>query len=148
MTNPTPALPLPGLESPATTPPEPQPFDVCGDLPTGVTVLEASAGTGKTFTIAALAARYVADGTPLHQLLIVTFTRMATGELRDRVRQRLVSADPRRTAPPHRGRGAAPAGFRALHDERHAGGGRRSDRGVCGPGPAERWLYRGAGGAP
>ena len=30
--------------------------------PTGVTVLEASAGTGKTYTIAALAARYVADG--------------------------------------------------------------------------------------
>ena len=41
------------------------PFDVCGPLPTGVTVLEASAGTGKTYTIAALAARYVAEGTPL-----------------------------------------------------------------------------------
>ena len=69
-------------------------FDVCGPLPApGVTVLEASAGTGKTFTIAALAARYVAGGIPLHQLLIVTFTRMATGELRDRVRERLVSAE-------------------------------------------------------
>ena len=74
-------------------PGDPLPFDVCGPLPTGVTVLEASAGTGKTFTIAALAARYVADGTPLHQLLLVTFTRMATGELRDRVRERLVSAE-------------------------------------------------------
>ena len=41
-----------------------RPFDVCGPLPTGVTVLEASAGTGKTYTIAALAARYVADGHP------------------------------------------------------------------------------------
>ena len=40
-----------------------EPFDVCGPLPTGVTVLEASAGTGKTWTIAALAARYVAEGT-------------------------------------------------------------------------------------
>ncbi|MEA2247791.1 MAG: exodeoxyribonuclease beta subunit, partial [Solirubrobacteraceae bacterium] len=70
-----------------------RPFDVCGPLPTGVTVLEASAGTGKTYTIAALAARYVADGTPLHELLLVTFTRMATGELRDRVRERLVSAE-------------------------------------------------------
>jgi exodeoxyribonuclease V beta subunit len=69
------------------------PFDVCGPLPTGVTVLEASAGTGKTYTIAALAARYVADGTPLEQLLLVTFTRMATGELRERVRERLVSAE-------------------------------------------------------
>jgi len=69
------------------------PFDVCGTLPSGVTVLEASAGTGKTFTIAALAARYVADGVPLDQLLMVTFTRMATGELRERVRERLVSAE-------------------------------------------------------
>jgi exodeoxyribonuclease V beta subunit len=68
-------------------------FDVCGPLPTGVTVLEASAGTGKTYTIAALAARYVAEGTPLDELLLVTFTRMATGELRDRVRERLVSAE-------------------------------------------------------
>ena len=32
-------------------------FDLCGELPTGTTVLEASAGTGKTFTIAALATR-------------------------------------------------------------------------------------------
>src|SRR4029079_12253311 len=70
-----------------------EPFDVCGPLPTGVTVLEASAGTGKTFTIAALAARYVAEGTPLDQILMVTFTRMATGELRERVRERLVSAE-------------------------------------------------------
>ena len=68
-------------------------FDVCGPLPTGVTVLEASAGTGKTFTIAALAARYVAEGTPLERILMVTFTRMATGELRERVRERLVSAE-------------------------------------------------------
>jgi exodeoxyribonuclease V beta subunit len=68
-------------------------FDICGPLPSGVTVLEASAGTGKTYTIAALAARYVAEGTPLDQLLLVTFTRMATGELRDRVRERLMSAE-------------------------------------------------------
>ena len=70
-----------------------EPFDVCGPLPSGVTVLEASAGTGKTYTIAALAARYVAEGRPLKELLLVTFTRMATGELRDRVRERLVSAE-------------------------------------------------------
>ncbi len=69
------------------------PFDICGPLPAGVTVLEASAGTGKTFTIAALAARYVAGGLPLERLLIVTFTRMATSELRDRVRERMVSAE-------------------------------------------------------
>lgn len=69
------------------------PFELTGPLPTGVTVLEASAGTGKTYTIAALAARYIADGLSLNQLLLVTFTRMATGELRERVRERLVGTE-------------------------------------------------------
>ena len=56
-------------------------FDICGPLPDpGVTVLEASAGTGKTFTIAGLVARTVAEGlAPLSQILVVAFTRMATG---------------------------------------------------------------------
>ena len=76
-----PAAPLP-----------PAAFDVRGPLPTGTTVLEASAGTGKTFTIAALAARYVAEGrATLPELMIVTFGREATTELRERVRERLVS---------------------------------------------------------
>jgi HipA-like protein len=71
--------------------PTPTPFDVLGPLPTGTTVLEASAGTGKTYTIAALAARYVAEGhVELDQLMMVTFGRMATDELRVRVRERLV----------------------------------------------------------
>jgi exodeoxyribonuclease V beta subunit len=73
----------------------PRNFDICGPLPgPGVTILEASAGTGKTFTIAALVTRLVAEEeVPLSQILAVTFTRMATGELRDRVRQRLVTAE-------------------------------------------------------
>ncbi|HET9650319.1 MAG TPA: UvrD-helicase domain-containing protein [Microlunatus sp.] len=75
-------------------PAPPLPFAVCGPLPRGTTVLEASAGTGKTFTIAALAARYVAEGhATLGQLLLVTFGRMATSELRARVRERLVSVE-------------------------------------------------------
>ncbi len=85
------------------------PFDVRGPLPTGVTVLEASAGTGKTYTIAALAARYVAEGTPLDRLLLVTFTRMATGELRERVRERLVGVE--------RGLGLALSGTGGHRDE-------------------------------
>jgi exodeoxyribonuclease V beta subunit len=65
-------------------------FDVCGELPTGTTVLEASAGTGKTFTIASLAVRYVAEGhAELPELMLVTFGREATQELRERVRERL-----------------------------------------------------------
>jgi len=73
--------------------PAPRSFDVCGELPTGMTLLQASAGTGKTFTIAALTTRYVAEGIlPIDRLLVITFTRMATGELRERVRERLVLA--------------------------------------------------------
>ncbi len=78
---------------------EPVPFDLTGPLPTGTTVLEASAGTGKTYTIAALAARYLADGlVELDQLMLVTFGRMATNELRDRVRERLVRVEQRLAA--------------------------------------------------
>ncbi len=63
-----------------------------GPLPTGTSVLEASAGTGKTWTIAGLVARYVAEGhATIDQLLVVTFGRAATSELRTRVRERLLS---------------------------------------------------------
>ncbi|MBA3251371.1 MAG: UvrD-helicase domain-containing protein, partial [Geodermatophilaceae bacterium] len=68
-------------------------FDPYGPLPTGTTVLEASAGTGKTWTIAALATRYVAEGlAELSELMLVTFGRAATQELRERTRERLTSA--------------------------------------------------------
>ena len=70
------------------------PFDICAELPSGTTVLEASAGTGKTYTIAALTARVIAEGAAeLSQLLLVTFGRMATNELRLRVRERLVAVE-------------------------------------------------------
>jgi exodeoxyribonuclease V beta subunit len=73
---------------------EPPPFDLYGELPSGTTVLEASAGTGKTYTIAALTARVIAEGrADLSQLLLVTFGRMATNELRLRVRERLASIE-------------------------------------------------------
>ena len=72
---------------------DPAPFDLTGPLPSGTVVLEASAGTGKTYTIAGLATRWVAEtDARLPNLLIVTFTRAATAELRDRVRARLVEA--------------------------------------------------------
>jgi exodeoxyribonuclease V beta subunit len=68
-------------------------FALTGELPTGTTILEASAGTGKTYAIAGLVLRYVVErGIPLPQLLVVTFTRAATAELRDRVRARFVGA--------------------------------------------------------
>jgi exodeoxyribonuclease V beta subunit len=57
-----------------------------------VHLIEASAGTGKTYGITALVVRLVAAGVPIERLLVVTFTRAATAELRDRVRRRLADA--------------------------------------------------------
>jgi exodeoxyribonuclease V beta subunit len=58
-------------------------------LPGGITVLEASAGTGKTHRVTTEAVREVAAGTPLEQMLLVTFTIAATSELRARTWDRL-----------------------------------------------------------
>ncbi|OLT51012.1 exodeoxyribonuclease V [Cellulosimicrobium sp. CUA-896] len=75
-------------------PSTPRRFDAFGDLPTGTVVLEASAGTGKTHTIATLTTRYVAEGVAtLPEIMLVTFGRAATSELRDRVRERLVAVE-------------------------------------------------------
>ena len=69
------------------------PFRVDGPLPTGTTVLEASAGTGKTYTVGALVTRYVAEGAArLEELLVVTFGRAASQEMRERIRQQLSGA--------------------------------------------------------
>ncbi|HYO33345.1 MAG TPA: UvrD-helicase domain-containing protein [Nocardioidaceae bacterium] len=69
------------------------PFDLRGPLPSGTTVLEASAGTGKTYTIAGLAARYLAEGVAtIDEMMLVTFGRAATAELREVVRERLVGS--------------------------------------------------------
>ncbi|MCE4071574.1 MULTISPECIES: exodeoxyribonuclease V subunit beta [Pseudomonas] len=68
----------------------------------GSRLIEASAGTGKTFTIALLYVRLVLDhggeqaafGRPLSppEILVVTFTEAATQELRERIRARLGEA--------------------------------------------------------
>ncbi|MDM0112039.1 exodeoxyribonuclease V subunit beta [Variovorax sp. J22R133] len=67
----------------------------------GSRLIEASAGTGKTFTIAALYLRLVlGHGGPAAfsraltppEILVVTFTEAATKELRDRIRARLAEA--------------------------------------------------------
>lgn len=68
-------------------------FEALQPLPPGTTLLEASAGTGKTWSITTLVLRLVAEnGLRMPELLLVTFTRAATEELKDRVRSRLVEA--------------------------------------------------------
>lgn len=51
--------------------------------------IEASAGTGKTYTIQQIVARLLNDGTPLEKILIVTYTEKAAGELKDRIRKKI-----------------------------------------------------------
>lgn len=68
----------------------------------GARLIEASAGTGKTFTIAGLYLRLLlGHGSPetkhrvpltVDQILVVTFTEAATAELRDRIRARIHDA--------------------------------------------------------
>jgi exodeoxyribonuclease V beta subunit len=75
------------------TAPTVDPFDLRAPLPSGLTLLEASAGTGKTYALAALATRFVAEqGLAASELCIVTFTEAATAELRGRVRGRFGEA--------------------------------------------------------
>ena len=70
------------------------PFNiVTASLEPGVTLIEASAGTGKTYSITGLILRLVLEKKlPIRQILAVTFTEAATQELRDRIRGRLQSA--------------------------------------------------------
>jgi exodeoxyribonuclease V beta subunit len=73
----------------------PLPADIAVDvglhLPLhGARLIEASAGTGKTFTLATLVLRLLLErGASMSQMLAVTFTRAATQELRQRLRRRL-----------------------------------------------------------
>ncbi|MBP9731718.1 MAG: UvrD-helicase domain-containing protein, partial [Moraxellaceae bacterium] len=60
----------------------------------GVQLVEASAGTGKTWTIAGLYVRLLLEtDETINRLLVVTFTKAATAELRDRLRRRLVDVE-------------------------------------------------------
>ncbi len=66
-------------------------FDSKTVLLEGSNLIEASAGTGKTYTLAELYIRFVLEhDLTVDQILVVTYTRAATEELRDRLRQRLV----------------------------------------------------------
>ncbi|HWG10850.1 MAG TPA: UvrD-helicase domain-containing protein [Rhodanobacteraceae bacterium] len=59
-----------------------------------IRVVEASAGTGKTFTIATLWLRLILEcGLLPEQIVVATFTRAATAELSERLRARLLLAD-------------------------------------------------------
>ncbi|SHH78969.1 exodeoxyribonuclease V subunit beta [Desulfofustis glycolicus] len=59
----------------------------------GINLIEASAGTGKTFSIVMLVLRAVVElGLKIDEIQVVTYTSAATDELRERVRARLLEA--------------------------------------------------------
>ena len=65
-------------------------FDVRTAALTVPTLIEASAGTGKTFSIKHLVLRLmIEEDMPIDRLLIVTFTRAATAELASRIREHM-----------------------------------------------------------
>ena len=58
-------------------------------------IIEASAGTGKTYTLQSIVLKLLTEKIvdSVKNILLVTFTEKAAGELRDRIRQILVDAD-------------------------------------------------------
>ncbi|MBF0242726.1 MAG: exodeoxyribonuclease V subunit beta [Desulfamplus sp.] len=86
-------------------------FDITKAPLKGLSVIEASAGTGKTYAIAGIFLRLILEGSfkvkdkkygalqsdkiqylKINQIVVVTFTKAATEELRDRIRRRLKDA--------------------------------------------------------
>ena len=68
-------------------------FDPINTPLTGTNLIEASAGTGKTYTIAGLFLRLILEKQlTVNQILVVTFTKAATEELKERIRNTLLDA--------------------------------------------------------
>jgi exodeoxyribonuclease V beta subunit len=68
-----------------------EPLDVFTCPLAGVNLIEASAGTGKTWTICGLYLRLLLErGFSVQEILVVTFTNAATAELRERIRARIL----------------------------------------------------------
>ncbi|MFQ5768692.1 MAG: UvrD-helicase domain-containing protein, partial [Acidobacteriota bacterium] len=65
-------------------------FDPLSIPLTGTHLIEAGAGTGKTYAITGLVVRLLVErGWPVDRILVVTYTRAAMAELRERVRTRI-----------------------------------------------------------
>jgi exodeoxyribonuclease V beta subunit len=70
-----------------------QSFDLLDSPLQGTNLIEASAGTGKTYTITCLFLRLILEKRfPVKDILVVTYTVAATEELRDRTRKKIREA--------------------------------------------------------
>lgn len=85
-----------------------EPFSLLDFPLEGLRLIEASAGTGKTFSLAGLYLRLLVEKQlSVRNILVMTFTRAATQELRERIRTRLanaasIAADPANAEPGNR----------------------------------------------
>ena len=66
-----------------------KPFDIKSFSPKQDQYIEASAGTGKTYTIRKISAELVKNDIRLSEVLFVTYTEKAAGEMRDRIREEM-----------------------------------------------------------
>lgn len=69
------------------------PFNLAADLPPNGTLIQASAGTGKTYTVAAIITLALAEDPDLRigNVLVTTYTRAAAAELKHRIRSRIAA---------------------------------------------------------
>src|SRR4030042_2775261 len=94
----------------------PLPFDLAEGALAGTNLIEAGAGTGKTYTIAGLYCRLLCEkGLAVRDILVVTYTVAATEELKDRIRRRIREAlqafrSGNGAAAPERGAASRPGG--------------------------------------
>src|SRR4029078_12918469 len=70
-------------------------------------VVEACAGSGKTWMLVSRMLRALLAGTAPHEILAITFTRAAAGEMRERLDQWLAALPPPPPDPAHREGGSA-----------------------------------------
>ena len=91
-------------------------------------VIEASAGTGKTYTIEHMVVDLILRGrVPITEILVLTFTERAAAELRQRIRSKIEEILPRRG--------------RRCTAWRQAAGGRLADRRGCPPESEPRPVF-------
>jgi exodeoxyribonuclease V beta subunit len=70
-----------------------KPFNLEDTPLDGVHLIEAGAGTGKTYAITGLFLRLIVEqATGIERILVVTYTKAATQELKGRIRRRLLAA--------------------------------------------------------
>jgi exodeoxyribonuclease V beta subunit len=101
-------------------------------LPSG-TIVEASAGTGKTYSIAAYVTHALAADESLRigNILVTTYTRNAAAELRDRIRSRLVTTARLLRSGAIEGRDALDAKLLAARPDERLAMARRLERAVA-----------------